>query len=253
MKEELARAYGQLEQWHWWFRGRTRILEALLRRELPDGQTRKILSIGCGPASGLTWLRPFAGAHGTVTGLDAEPLHAWPLPPGITFAVGSLPLAPVMDEAFDVVLALDVLEHLDDDLAGVRSIARMVAPSGVLIVTVPALPSLWGGQDVISEHRRRYTRRSLGRLFGAAALQDARITYFNTLLFPAVALTRWSRRALGLANRARSDFDDSRPGPVNEALAGIFGLERHLIDHVRFPVGVSLLVTWRRTAQSSTS
>ncbi|MEO8378953.1 MAG: class I SAM-dependent methyltransferase [Acidobacteriota bacterium] len=251
MKQELARQYANLEEWHWWFRGRTRILETVLRRELPDGGSRRLLSIGCGPATGLAWLLPFAGPDGSVVGLDIEPLHARNLPSGVKFTIGGLPAAPLSDASFDVVLALDVLEHLDDDLAGLWSAARLVAPGGLLIVTVPALPSLWGGHDILSEHRRRYTRKTLQLLFAASSLPPGRISYFNTVLLPMVAAVRWSRRALGLEGRARSDFDKTRPGVLNEALARIFGLESLFINWARLPVGVSLLATCRPAGFSS--
>src|SRR6185369_10644850 len=115
----------------------------------------------------------------------------------------------------------------------------------------PALPSLWGAQDTVSEHRRRYTRRSLRRLFAQVAPSGYRIRYFNTLLFPAVGAVRWSRRVLGGAGRARSDFDDNRPGLVNELLARVFGLERHLINRAAVPVGVSLMATYRAPRAST--
>lgn len=245
MKKDFAERYGELEQWHWWFRGRQRILESVLRRELNGGgRGRRILSVGCGPASGLTWLVPFAGAGGTVVGLDLEPLHARDLPAQVGFVVGSLTEAPFADGAFDVVLALDVLEHLEDDARGLSEAARLVRPGGLLLLTVPALPSLWGGQDVVSHHLRRYTKGTLTGLFRRTGLEGFRVSYFNTLLFPLAAAVRWSRRALGQADRARSDFAGQRPGLVNDALERVFGFESHLVNRAPLPVGVSLIATY---------
>jgi hypothetical protein len=113
------------------------------------------------------------------------------------------------------------------------------------MITVPALPSLWGGQDVVSNHRRRYTKQTLLRAFRQADLPQPRVHYFNALLFPPIAAVRWSRRAIGLGLRSRSDFDDSRPGFANEILACLFALERHWIGRVPMPIGVSLLATTR--------
>jgi ubiquinone/menaquinone biosynthesis C-methylase UbiE len=104
-----------------------------------------------------------------------------------TFVVGSLEDAPLADASFDIVLALDVLEHLDDDSKGLREAVRLVKPKGLLLLTVSALPSLWGGQDVVSEHRRRYTKRSFVCLFKNAGLSKYHVQYFNTLFFPLVA------------------------------------------------------------------
>lgn len=247
MKSSFARQYGDLEQWHWWFRGRRKIIESVLRRELGAGDAapRRLLSVGCGPAEGLEWLKPFAGPGGKVCGLDVEPAHAERPPEGIEFVVGRLEDAPFDDASFDAVLALDVLEHLDDDAAGLREALRLVRPGGLLLVTVPALPSLWGGQDVVSEHRRRYTKRTLTRLFDGAGLKGYRASYFNTLLFPLAASVRLARRAAGTGSRPRSDFDDNRPGLANDVLAWVFGLESRLITRAALPVGVSLLTTYR--------
>lgn len=245
MERTFAEQYGALERWHWWFRGRRSVIESVLRHELQEGESRRVLSVGCGPAAGLDWLLPFAGPHGRVVGLDAEPLHARDAPRGVEFVTGRLEAAPFAPASFELVLALDVLEHLDDDAAGLGAAARLVKPGGLLLATVPALPSLWGGQDVVSAHRRRYTRRALARLCRAAGLPACEIRYFNTLLFPLVGLIRWSRRALGLAGRARSDFEDTRPGALNELLGRVFSLEGHLINRVPAPVGVSLLVKYK--------
>jgi len=245
MKCDFAAQYSNLEQWHWWFRGRRRILEVVLRRELSGRASLSIASLGCGPAEGLTWLMPLAGSKGRVVGIDADPLHARRLGPGLQFVVGNLEAAPLASGSFDVVLALDVLEHLDDDAAGLREAARLLLPGGLLLVTVPAFPSLWGRQDTISDHRRRYTKRTLRHAFARAELPRPRVMYFNTLLFPPIAAIRWFRRVLSFAHRRRSDFDDAHPGLTNEVLAGVFAMERHLIGRMPLPVGVSLLATGR--------
>jgi SAM-dependent methyltransferase len=245
VKQEFAREYSDIERWHWWFRGRRKIFESVLRRELAQGESRRILSIGCGPAEGLQWLQPFAGVGGMAAGVDVELLHARRRPGGIQFAIGSMHRVPLKPASFDVVLALDVLEHLDDDAAGLREAVRLVKPRGLLMITVPAMPSLWGKQDVISEHRRRYTRRTLKALFDAVALRGCRVHYFNSVLFPAVAAVRWTRRAVGRLGDEHSDFDDSHPGLVNETLERLFASERHLIGRVPMPLGVSLMATVR--------
>jgi SAM-dependent methyltransferase len=243
MKQQFAKEYANLEEWHWWFRGRQRILETVLGRELRARDSVSIASVGCGPAEGLQWLRPFVGPRGKVVGIDVERLHARRIKPNIEYVIGSLEAAPVATASFDAVLALDVLEHLDNDTGGLREAARMVKPGGLLLVTVPALPSLWGGQDVVSHHRRRYTKATLLETFERSGLPAPRVSYFNTLLFPPVAGLRWTRRALGKAEVARSDFDDAKPGLVNEVLASVFASERHFVPWFSLPVGVSLLAT----------
>ena len=243
MDREYAERYGRFEQWHWWFRGRQRIIMEVLRRELGERPTRWIASVGCGPAEGLVWLRAVAGSTGGVVGIDADSVHARRPVPGLEYVVGDLEALPLAPASVDAVLALDVLEHLDDDSGGLREAVRLLRPGGLLLVTVPALPSLWGAQDVINHHRRRYTRKTLSGAFARAGLPRPSITYFNTLLFPPVAAVRWVRRALGAPGEVRSDFDDSQPGLLNDLLAAVFALERHLVCRVPMPVGVSLLAT----------
>ena len=243
MKQQFAKQYANLEEWHWWFRGRQRILESVLRREFDSKNSISIASVGCGPAEGLRWLDQFIGPHGKIVGIDVEPIHARRIAPHIEYVIGKLETALIAPGSFNAVLALDVLEHLDNDVAGLCQAAQMVKPGGLLLITVPALPSLWGGQDVISHHRRRYTKATLLRTFERAGLPSPRVSYFNTLLFPPVAAVRWTRRALGMASRSRSDFEDTPPGAVNNILASIFSVERHLIPRMKLPVGVSLLAT----------
>jgi len=253
MKSHFAQKYGDLEQWHWWFRGRKKILQSVLGRELHQSAQRSMLSIGCGPAAGLDWLIPFAGPRGHVVGLDINALHALHRPAGIGFVVGSAEKPPLADASFDVVLALDVLEHLDDDHAGLEEVLRLLRPGGMLLVTVPALPSLWGQQDIVSEHRRRYTRGTLKRLFDGAGLSHYWMSYFNSLFFPVVAGFRWTRRALRTGQNATSDFERNRPGLLNSALAVTFGGERHWLSHASLPIGVSLIAVYKRPAVATAS
>ncbi|MGH9934973.1 MAG: methyltransferase domain-containing protein [Blastocatellia bacterium] len=243
MKREFAKQYANLEEWHWWFRGRRRILESVLRRELDARRSISIASVGCGPAEGLQWLEQFIGPGGKIVGIDVELLHARRIAPHIEYVVGKLETAVIASGSFDAVLALDVLEHLDNDAIGLYQAAQMVKPGGLLLVTVPALPSLWGGQDVISHHRRRYTKAALRQTFERAGLPPPRVSYFNTLLFPPVAGLRWTRRAMGKATLARSDFDDTKPGLMNDILTLIFASESHIVPRMPLPIGVSLLAT----------
>jgi hypothetical protein len=129
-------------------------------------------------------------------------------------------------------------------------VADLLAPGGLLLVTVPALPSLWGAQDILSHHHRRYTRRTLTETFRSAGLPAPRTTYFNSLLFPPIAAVRWTRRLLGLIDGGKSDFDSMRPGPLNELLARLFGAERHVVGRLGLPVGVSLLAVGRAGASA---
>jgi SAM-dependent methyltransferase len=245
MDREFAASYVNLETWHWWFCGRRRIFEAILRRELRTKASASIVSLGCGPANGLSWLKPFAGPEGRVVGVDVESVHTYTRPPGIDYILGNMEAVPLADRSFDVVLALDVLEHLDGDVEGLCEAARLMKPGGLLLLTVPAFPSLWGRNDVVCHHRRRYTKRTLYDVFSRAGLPRPSIAYFNALLFAPIAGVRWTRRALGRDELLRSDCEDSRPGVLNDLLTRVFAAERYLIPRWPFPVGVSLMARLR--------
>jgi SAM-dependent methyltransferase len=260
MQQEFAADYADLEDWHWWFRGRQQILEAVLGGALARSSSgpRRLVSVGCGPPGNLSWLLPFAGAGGLVVGLDADPSGALraagtgSMPPELGFVIGTLEQPPLRPASCDAVLALDVIEHLDDDVGGLQAAAGLLAPGGVLLVTVPALPSLWGNQDIVSHHRRRYTRRTLLASFQRAGLPEPRVSFFNSLLFPPIAAVRWTRRLrrmFGSTTEEHSDFKGARPGLVNDLLTTLFASERHVVAErslpISFPIGVSLLALAR--------
>jgi len=262
MEEQFATEYEDFERWHWWFQGRQQILASILRRELTRQRSaglgpRRLVSLGCGPAAGLDWLVDVLGGDGRVIGVDADPSGALrghretvaALPDGVAFAYGRAEATPLRSASCDAVLALDLIEHMEDDAAGLAEAARLVRPGGFLLVTVPAFQSLWGNQDVVSHHKRRYSASSFAGAFERAGIQLSWLTYFNTVLFPAVAAVRWGRRLFGRADAEVSDFDSGRPGVLNTALTRVFAAERHVVGKLRLPFGVSLVAVARPALQ----
>ena len=241
MRPDFYDTYFDAETKHWWCRGRAHILMSVLDRAVGSGSPRhrRILDVGCGTGAMTARLARF----GTTEGIDEDP-KAVELCSRRGLAsvrqVSGLPLPYGADE-FHVVTALDVLEHLDDDDAMLREISRVLRPGGTLLVSVPAYRFLWGQQDVIAQHRRRYTSSELGSLLTRSGLAVRRLSYFNTLLFPAVASVRIMRRWLGTASRPKSDFEMGLPQPLNEALARVFAMEALVLAHRDLPFGVSVL------------
>ncbi len=157
------------------------------------------------------------------------------LPDGIPFKPGS----------FDIVVAFDVIEHVERDVESLAKLREQLAPGGRLMMTVPALPWLWSRHDVSHHHFRRYTRSQLNATLRRAGLEPVRITYFNTLLFPAIAVVRLCKKALGL----KEEGDDSMPSSImNGVLKKIFGFESNFIGRIHLPIGVSLLAVAQRAA-----
>jgi putative flippase GtrA len=131
---------------------------------------------------------------------------------------------PFADGAFDLVTTLDVLEHIDDDVAALAEVRRVLRPRGLLLAAVPAFMFLWGKQDEVSHHQRRYTARTLRRALGEAGFEVDRTSYFNTVLFPPIALVRLGRRLLGRPGARQSDFELG-PARLNGLLGAVLGAE----------------------------
>ena len=227
------------EDRHWWYRGRRTVLERVIAGlDLPPRPLR-ILDAGCGSGRNMIEL----ARYGTVTGVELSQTSvelARARNSGEVIA-GSVLDMPFADDSFDLAVSLDVIEHLDDDLAALREIRRTVAPGGVLLVTVPAYQWLWSGHDEINHHFRRYTRTSLREVARHAGWTERRTTYFNSLLLPVAILLRVLERVSTKTTESSLDLWVP-PEPVNRVLELPLTLEAGLIARGgRIPAGLSLL------------
>jgi len=153
-------------------------------------------------------------------------------------SLGSIEQMPFADSSFDLVLALDIIEHVPDDLQALRELYRILRPGGSLLVTVPALQMLWSAHDVINGHYRRYTLGELRNRVETAGFEVVTATYFNTLLFPIIAALRWLWRLC--PKRTASDFAEV-PRLLNALLTEVFSLEKPFVGRIKLPFGVSAL------------
>ena len=237
------------EDWDWWHVGRRRILARVLERALSQAGLSpaglEMLDVGCG-TGGTT---AFLGRGHRVTGceLQAEAATCCRRRGLESVVRGSAEALPFRDATFDVVLCLDVLEHHEDDLAVARELRRVLRPGGVLLATVPCFPFLWGPHDVLSRHHRRYVLSGFVDLLERAGLSIDRASYFNTLLFPAVAAVQAGRRLLrgGRPAEAASDLPQGGPSAINAVLREIFAAEGPWLSRRRLPFGVSAFAVAR--------
>jgi SAM-dependent methyltransferase len=232
----------ELEERHWWYRGRRRVLARVLDQlELPVGA--RILDAGCGSGRNMIEL----ARYGEVTGIElseasvaaarrrsvGEILH------------GSVDALPFPDDHFDLVVSLDVLEHLDDDRSALREMRRVTRPGGQLLVTVPAYQWLWSSHDDVNHHRRRYTRAALLSVAHDAGWHATRTTHFNSLLLPAAVGLRVVERVRSGNDPPHSDLQRT-PVWLNRALQQPLNAEARMIGRgTRIPAGLSLLAVFR--------
>jgi len=231
------------EEKHWWYVGRRRILDTFVNSLSARFSTHppRILDVGCGTGANLNML----SRHGDVEGVDVSvQALSYCKERGLqNVKHGTAEELPFADASFDLVTALDVVEHLDDDLEGLREIRRVLKPGGFALLTVPAFMFLWGVQDDVSNHRRRYTMSQLQRVVGEAGFAIERGTYANITFFLPVLAVRTFMRLFGL--KAQAEYAINVPA-LNNFFAWVFGLERFWLKRLSLPFGVSAFCVARR-------
>lgn len=225
-----------LDQTHWWYVARRKILSDAIERLISPPRDARILEIGCGTGHNFGML----GRFGRVDAIEVDDTARALASERLGRPVGSAPLPEltgIADASYDLIALLDVLEHIKDDKAALASIRTKLKPGGRIILTVPANSWMWSAHDTVHHHFRRYNRRTLGGVVSAAGLQSRFVSHFNTLLFPLAAAVRIVGKVTG-----REEADDAQPpAPLNGVFTSVFGAERHLIGRVPMPFGVSLL------------
>jgi SAM-dependent methyltransferase len=241
MQQEHQQRYYDLGRTYWWLAGKYRVIRDVLAREfVPARRPARVLDLGCGPGNMLDVL----GAHGDVFGSDYSG-------DALRFCVGrghrrlfqaDFHDLPVRDASFDLVTCCDVLEHLAEDRRAIGELARILAPGGLLVATVPAFQFLWGEHDTLYGHHRRYRAPELRERLQAAGLQVRRVTYFEPLyLVPLWLYRNWKKLTTPQGQLAQRDDFVALSGPLNRVLAGMIAAERFWLRYLGFLFGVTLL------------
>lgn len=239
--DHLAR----LEPTSFWFRSRNRLVVQLLREHFPGA--RRLLEIGCGTGFVLAGLRE---ALPQLQLVGSELYEA-----GLEFAADRLPGIELyqmdcrrmpFDSEFDVVCALDLLEHVAEDDVALAEMFRSVRPGGGVIVSVPQHPWLWSSADDYAHHKRRYRRQELASRLHGAGFDVRRLTSFVSLLLPLMALSRTRKHDL-------ESYDPTSeyraPRAVDRVFEGTLEVERRMIAAgVSLPLGGSLFAVATRPA-----
>lgn len=244
MQQHTYAILNRVEDSHWWFVGRRLILESFLRGI--SGKIRKpkseirILDVGCGTGANLEMLAEFGAAEGVDISDEAlEFCRA----KGLKTHKGLAEKLPFPDESFDIVTALDVVEHLDNDVAGLKEMRRVLKPGGQTLIFVPAFMWLWGVQDDVSNHRIRYTKKQIVERLEKAGFEIERATYANWTFFAPILAGRTLMKITGIKPESENNVNVSA---LNGVFGKLFGAERFWLKNFDFPFGVSIVIVARK-------
>ena len=238
MDEAIYKTFFELEDKHWWFISRREIVLELVGRFLKKEDNNEILDIGCGTGIILKYLQQF----GMVYGLDSSPIAVKYSNMRVNGAVklGSLTdSVPFSENQFDLVMLLDVIEHIDDDEIALRKAYDLLKEKGIIICTVPAYKFLWSGHDDAQQHKRRYIRSELKTKIINAGFEIKKLSYYNTFLLLPIVLIRLIQNLTSKKEPSLNDYIP--PEPLNGLLEFIFSSEKHFLRKMNFPFGVSIV------------
>lgn len=228
---------------HWWYEGRRALVDATLARFSAPAGT--VLDVGCGTGDNLEMLAAASGRPVLGTDLSTYALQHARLDGGaVRTAVALAEHLPFPDASFGMVTSMDVVEHLDDDVVGLREYWRVLADHGLLLLTVPAYQWLWSAHDERAAHRRRYRVAGLVRAVERSGFDVLHTTYYNSFLVPpAVALRRTPLRRL--VKQVDEEVGDSSPF-VSKVMTRLSRAERRIAQKRTVPFGLSILLVGRR-------
>jgi 2-polyprenyl-3-methyl-5-hydroxy-6-metoxy-1,4-benzoquinol methylase len=242
MNIDMYRIFFQIQKKHWWFVTRKEIVLDTIDQYLNKTVDIRVLDIGCGSGLMLNALENIGQTFGMDMSDDA-----------INFSKeifsgkvekGFLPnQVPYEKNFFHLITALDVIEHIDQDVESLKAIRSHLVPEGKAVITVPAYMFLWSKFDEMNEHKRRYTLLELNAKLLQAGFTIEKISYYNTLLFPAVFVVRMLNNILKRDGASDIDMPNLL---LNFVLEKIFGIEKYLLRFANLPFGVSILAVVKK-------
>jgi ubiquinone/menaquinone biosynthesis C-methylase UbiE len=243
MNTLLYQRFYDLEKENWWFKARRKILLSFIEEQYKQNQEKrlKILDLGCGTGIMLGHL----ALYGQVSGIDnsKEAIKFCHRRNFQNVTLADAQKLPLKSNSFDIVTALDLLEHVKDDQKALKEMKRILRPDGYALITLPAFPSLWSSHDLFNKHYRRYTKKDILNKVKRAGLKIKRLTFFNTFLFLPSYVFRFSTGFLNRSGFLKAHTDLwGMPKFINQSLHLIFALEKPFLKYLNFPIGITLLL-----------
>ncbi len=236
MEEELYDFHKNQQFSHWWFKGRNKVIEAFLRKEIKN-TSNDIIDIGAGFGVCIPILKKF-GKVDAIEPYEKAHLHLKELGVNEVYNITNFP-KEIPGKKYDIVTFFDVIEHIENDSEVVKAVKNdLLKPSGNLIITVPAYMWLWTKHDELNMHYRRYTKTSLKKLLQDAGYKNIRISYYMTFLFPLAII---DRLLLKLRKNHSVDGTSKPAGIINSMFETFFYAEAPLVARFNLPFGLSLI------------
>lgn len=245
MKEELICQMAEIEEKHWWFVGRRKIIFSAIKKLLPESPEQlQILDIGCGTGENMKF---FSRISKNITGMELNQTALDAAKQKVDFPVycGKLPdEIPFFDSQFDLIFLLDVLEHIEDEALSLERVKNILKPSGYLVITVPAYKFLWSVHDDLNEHKRRYNIDELRQKAAQSGYDLCFSSYFNSILFAAIAAFRFFKNITKFGEKQSDLFMPDLL--INNFFIKLMDIESFLINFLRIPFGCSILLIAKR-------
>lgn len=241
MEPHYYRQMADIQENHWWHKGHRHILSSVIKGLNLPGNA-KILEAGCGPGANLNMLKQF----GEISAFEPDDFsieNARRIS-GIAPRKGFLPDDIPFSEPFDMICALDVIEHVEKDRESLKSLYKLIKPGGYALFTVPAYQFLWSAHDEINHHKRRYIRPRFRALLEEAGYEIEYISYYNSILLPCIFAVRLLKKALRLKDKPDTAMMNSPL--INDILCAVFSFEKHILRRFSLPAGVSIIAVCRK-------
>ncbi|MCB1144936.1 MAG: class I SAM-dependent methyltransferase [Leptospiraceae bacterium] len=248
MNPKVYSQFYEMEETNWWFKGtRELLLNWIFKDSNNLNKSFKILDIGCGTGVWLTHLNRVAEAEGLDISEEAVEFSA---KRGLKITLGSAEKIPFDNNTFDIITAIGVIEHIEDDKIVIQEINRVLKPGGKVVILTSAFNILWSAHDDIVYHVRRYRIKEVTQLFSKNGFEILKQSYFTFFLFPLILPIRVIQRWIGWKPEPEKVTDIMKTNKiVNLVLLTILRIESYLTRFISLPFGVNIVLIAKKSIQ----